>query len=111
MTAAIRCNVNPRSRWSRCPARAPMAQRQSSPPRKPPPKSEKDGSDLLHPCILVTAVRAGLARLTGLGGFYHFDKVAGIDVIDVAINRNIPRNERMFANAAHIINDTRPTDP
>jgi hypothetical protein len=34
-------------------------------------------------------IKPCLARFTGLCGFQHFDKVAGIDVIDVTVDRNI----------------------
>jgi hypothetical protein len=34
-------------------------------------------------------IRIGLARLAGLGGFRYFDKVAGVDIIDVAVNWDI----------------------
>ena len=33
--------------------------------------------------------RYRLARLLGLGGFRYFDEVAGVDIIDVAVNRDI----------------------
>ena len=34
-------------------------------------------------------MRIRLARLPGLGGFRYFDKVAGVDIIDIAVNRDI----------------------
>ena len=43
-----------------------------------------------HQCVLAhlsKLIRS--ARFTSLGGFRHFDKVAGMDIIDVAIKRDI----------------------
>ena len=34
-------------------------------------------------------IRIGLARSAGLRGFRYFDKVAGVDIIDVAVNWDI----------------------
>ena len=37
--------------------------------------------------------------------FLYLDEVAGMDVIDVAINRDVLWDQGMFTDAAHILND------
>ena len=46
------------------------------------------------------------ARATSLRGRRHFDEAAGMYVIDIAVNWNKARNERVLANAAHVLDDT-----
>jgi hypothetical protein len=48
--------------------------------------------------FVASAGAASLARLLNL------DEAAGMNVVDVTVNGNFPGNERMLANAAHIIN-------
>ena len=42
---------------------------------------------------------------TGFGRFRYFDKVPRADVIDIAVNRNVLCDERMFANTPNVLND------
>ena len=37
--------------------------------------------------------------------FLYFDEIAGMDVVDVAVNRDVLRDEGMFTDAAHVLND------
>ena len=39
--------------------------------------------------------------------FGYFNEVTGVDVIDVAVNRNMLSDERMFADTAYILNHAR----
>ena len=40
------------------------------------------------------------------GCFRYFDEIAGVDVIDVTVNRYAFCNEWMLANTPHVLNDT-----
>ena len=43
--------------------------------------------------------------MTSCDCLLYFDEVAGMDVIDVPINRDVLWDERMFTDAAHVLND------
>ena len=49
----------------------------------------------------------GLTGSTGFGRFLYFNKTAGMNVIDIAVNRNIFYDQRMLANTAHVMKDAR----
>jgi hypothetical protein len=43
-------------------------------------------------------------RAAGLAGLLNLDEVARMNIVDVTVNGNFPGNERMLANATHVIN-------
>ena len=45
----------------------------------------------------------GSTRATGLRRYGDFVEGAGLDVVDVAVDRNPRRDERVVANAAHLV--------
>ena len=46
-------------------------------------------------------------RAASVSGFFNFDQVAGVNIIKIPINRYLARNERVLANAAHVIDHSR----
>ena len=57
-----------------------------------------------------TATSETLGSLTcsaGFGCFGYFNEVPGVDVVDVAVNRNMLCDERMLTDAAYVLNHTR----
>src|SRR6476659_940829 len=41
------------------------------------------------------------------GGLPYLDETAGVNIVDVTVNRNFAGNERMLANATHVIRHAR----
>jgi hypothetical protein len=56
---------------------------------------------------VATAMTVDLTWPTGLSRLLYFDETAGMNVIDVAVDRNMLYHQRMLANTAHVMNDTR----
>ena len=46
-------------------------------------------------------------RAASVSGLFNFDQVAGVNIIKIPINRYLARNERVLANAAHVIDHAR----
>jgi hypothetical protein len=49
----------------------------------------------------------GLTWSTGFSRFSYFNKTAGMNVIDVTVNRNMFYDQRMLANTTHVMKDAR----
>jgi hypothetical protein len=49
-------------------------------------------------------VKGSLMRSAGFGCFHYFDKISGVDVVDVTVNRNVLCNEGMFTDTADVLN-------
>jgi len=57
--------------------------------------------------LVATAMTIGLTWSTGFSRFFYFDKIARMNVIDIAVNRNMLCDQRMLANTTHVMNDAR----
>ena len=60
-----------------------------------------------HLRSVATAMTVGLTWSTGFSRFLYFDETAGVNVIDVAVNRNMLYDQRMLANTTHVMKDAR----
>jgi hypothetical protein len=62
-----------------------------------------------QPCFVLAAGidSFGLTWSTSFGRFLYFNKTAGMNVIDVAVNRNMLYHQRMLANTTHVMKDAR----
>jgi hypothetical protein len=45
-----------------------------------------------------------LTRAASFGCIGYFNEATRVNVVDVAIDRNMPCDERMFTDAAHVLN-------
>jgi hypothetical protein len=62
--------------------------------------------------VLATGIDSfGLTWSTRFSRFLYFNKTAGMNVIDVAVNGNMLYHQRMLANTTHVMKDARSLIP